>query len=66
MAYSFLEWARNNVTRAIAVSERKKSFRKFDFSSFAVWTNAKKSDHETKAIARQVINIKFSLAHKTR
>ena len=31
----------NDATRANAVSERKKSFRKFDFFSFAVWTNVK-------------------------
>ena len=32
----------NDVTRANAVSERKNSFRKFDFFSFAVWTNVKR------------------------
>ena len=33
---------RNDVTRAIAVSERNKSFWKFDFFSFSVWTNVKR------------------------
>ena len=33
---------KNDVTRANAVSERKKSFRKFDFFSFAVCTNVKR------------------------
>ena len=33
---------RNDVTRANAVSERKKSFRKFDFFSFALSTNVKR------------------------
>ena len=33
---------RNDVTRTNAVSERKKSFRKFDFFSVAVWTNVKR------------------------
>ena len=31
-----LKRVRNDVTRSNAVSERKKSFRKFDFFSFAV------------------------------
>ena len=31
----------NDVTRANAVSERKKSFRKFDYFNFAVWKKVK-------------------------
>ena len=48
---------RNDVTRANAVSERKKSFRKLDFFSFAVWTNVKRkrASEETKNIAGQVL-----------
>ena len=50
---------RNNVMRAKAVSERKKSFRKFDFFSFVVWTNVKrKKERQTtkqKNIAGQVL-----------
>ena len=47
------------VTRANAVSERKKSFRKFDFFSFAVWTNVKRKKsvrrRNKKNIAGQVL-----------
>ena len=50
---------RNDVTSANAVSERKKSFRTFDFFSFAVWTNIKtKKERQTtkqKNIAGQVL-----------
>ena len=51
---------RNDVTRANAVSERKKSFRKFDFFSFAVWTNVKRKKRrqtmkQKKNIAGQVL-----------
>ena len=51
---------RNDLTRANAVSESKKSFRKFQTFSFAIWTNTKRkraSDDETnkKNIAGQVL-----------
>ena len=50
---------RNDVTRANAVSERKKSFRKCDFFSFAVWTNVKRKKsvrrRNKKNIAGQVL-----------
>ena len=42
---------KNDIMRANAVSESKKSFRKFEFSSFAVRTNVKRkkaSEGETK------------------
>ena len=53
---------RNDVTRANGVSERKKSFRKFDFFSFAVWTNVKRkraSEDETKKHSRTSPDVQF-------
>ena len=49
---------RNDVTRGNAVGERKKSFIKFDFFSFAVWTNVKRKKsarRRDKNIAGQVL-----------
>ena len=49
---------RNDDTRANAASERKKSFKKFDLFSFAVWKNVQRktpSDDETKNIAGRVL-----------
>ena len=48
---------RNGVTRANAVSEGKKSFRKFDFFSFALikCKTKKGSDDETKNIAGKIL-----------
>ena len=46
---------KNDVMHANAVSERRKSFRKFDFFSLAVWTNVKRKkapDNETKNHSR--------------
>ena len=53
---------RNDVTRANAVSERKNSFRKFDFFSFAVRTNVKRkraSDDKTKQHSRASPDVQF-------
>ena len=58
---------RNDVTRANAVSERKKSFRKFEFFRFAVWTNVKRKKsvrrRNKRNIAGQVLTYKSKNFH---
>ena len=58
---------RNDVTRANAVSERKKSLRKFQFFSFAVRKYVKRkraSDDETKNIAGQLLKWNSKNIHR--
>ena len=56
------EGVRNNITRANAVSERKKSLKNFDVFSFAVWTNVKRkraSDDEKNQEHRNIAPLRL-------